>query len=101
MSPLTGVAMSFAMVMVLVLPFRLGSGGELTWTDTPAPTAAPAAPIADHSVEAAYLAASRRLPASGPVAATGSLPTNIPEEVRQVRKEVPSAKPSRRSIPPI
>ncbi len=101
MSPLAGVAMSFAIVMVLVLPFRLGSGGELRWDDLATPTVAPATGIADHQVEAAYLAASRRVPVNGPVAAIGSLPTNIPEEVRQVRKEVHSAKPSRRSIPPI
>ena len=101
MSPLAGVAMSIGIVLVLVLPVRLGRSGELRWTDTPAPGVAPAVRIADHNIEAAYLAASRRLPQGAPVAATGSLPTNIPEEVRQVRKEVPSAKPSRRSIPPI
>ena len=38
MSPLAGLAMSVAMVAVLVLPFRLGSGGELRWDDMPTPT---------------------------------------------------------------
>ena len=49
MSPLAGVAMSFAIVTVLVLPFRLGSGGELRWDDMPTPTVAPATGIADHA----------------------------------------------------
>jgi hypothetical protein len=101
MSPLAGVAMSVAIVLVLVMPSRLGSGGALRWDDTPAPTVAPATRSADHKVEAAYLAASRRLPVSGPVAVADSLPMNIPEEVRQVRKEVHTAKPSWRSTPPI
>ena len=101
MSPLAGVAMSVAIVMVLVLPFRLGGGGELRWSDSAAPTVRPATGIADHKVEAAYLAASRRQPLAGPVAATGSLPMNIPEEVLQARKEVHSAKPSWRSTQPI
>jgi len=100
MSPLAGVAMSIGIVLVLVLPFRLGGGGELRWNDSAAPTALPAAGIADHKVEAAYLAASRRQPLAEAVA-TGSFRMNIPEEVQQVRKEVHSAKPSWRSIPPI
>ena len=101
MSPLAGVAMSVGIVLVLVLPYRLGSGGELRWSTSAAPTVVPATLIADHKVEAAYLAASRRQPLAGAVAATGSLPMNIPEEVLQAPKEVHSAKPSWRSTPPI
>jgi len=100
MSPLAGVAMSVGIVLVLVLPFPLGTGGELQWVGTSASTVAPAIRAADHKLEVAYQAASRRLPVSGPVA-TGSLPMNIPQEIRQARKEVDAAKPTRRSIPPI
>jgi hypothetical protein len=102
MSPLAGIAMSMAIVAVMVMPFRLGAAGTI---DRSAPTVratSPAVDVEDQQIEAAYLAVSRRTsPTDGVVADVGSLPMNIPEEIRQVRKEVPSAKPSGRTISPI
>jgi hypothetical protein len=102
MSPLAGVAMSVAIVAVVLLPGQLGTGGGLRWNDTPTPTVPSVRRAADHRVEAAYIAFSQRIPADPfTTAASGSLPMNMPEEVLQVRKEVHAAKPSWRSIPPI
>jgi len=53
----------------------------------------------DRLIETAYLANSRRQ--STTTATGGSVPLNIPAEIRQVRKEVHSAKPSGRPLEPI
>ena len=99
MSPLAGIAMSFAIVAVMVSPFRLGaaelaaSGGSALPTDRPTP-------LADRRIEAAYLALSRTPPASA-AETMGSVPQHLPHEILQVRKEVHSAKPSVRPPEPI
>jgi hypothetical protein len=102
MSPLAGIAMSMAIVAVLVMPFRLGAAGTIDRWPATAEATSPAVDLEDQQIETAYLAVSRRaLPSSGDAADVGSLPMNIPEEIRQARKEVHSAKPSGRTIPPI
>jgi hypothetical protein len=102
MSPLAGIAMSMAIVAVLVLPFRLGIAGTIDRSTPTARSSAPAVNPIDQQIEAAYLAASRRtLPSSGAAADIGSLPMNIPEEMLQARKEVHSAQPSWRATSPI
>jgi hypothetical protein len=106
MSPLAGVAMSFAIVGVLVLPFRLGADRF------DEPTAPPAAPdaravTAERIIESAYVASSRRLAPAPPddaassSASSGRVTSNIPAEIWQVRKEVHSAKPTGRPAEPI
>jgi len=98
MSPLAGVAMSFAIVAVLALPFRLDGGTFFDQvTASPAPATHDAA--VDRQIEASYVAGSRRL-ASTP-SSISSLPFNIPQEIAQVRKEVHSAEPSGRPLEPI
>jgi hypothetical protein len=102
MSPLAGIAMSMAIVAVMIMPFRLGPAGAIYRSTPTARATAPAVDLHDQQIEAAYLAGSRRAsPSDGDAADVGSLPMNIPEEIRQARKEVPSAKPSGRTIPPI
>jgi hypothetical protein len=100
-SPITGIAMSVAIVAVLAMPLRMA------WL---APTAEPSAAVSSNAyltpeerrVETAYLAASRRV-ASVPGAAvlTGIVPAAVPREIWDVRKEVHSAKPSGRPPEPI
>jgi hypothetical protein len=98
MSPLTGIAMSFALVAVLVLPVRLG-GSLLGPVATPRP--APAAASAfDRRIEAAYIAAVRQasLPRSLELNATGGIyPRIYPDNSRFLRKEVSSDQPPGRS----
>jgi hypothetical protein len=99
-SPLLGVAMSFAIVAALALPFRLTSlnlGAEATPTVQPGRGATPEERLAEH----AYIAASRRAiatPAAGP---TGSVRLNLPPEIWEIRKEAQSAKSSSRPPEPI
>lgn len=100
-SPITGIAMSVAIVAVLAMPLRM------SWF---APTAEPSAAVPaivnltpeERRVETAYLAASRRV-ASGPdtTASIVIVPADVPREVWDVRKEVHSAKPSGRPPEPI
>ncbi len=101
MSPLAGMGMSLAIVAVLLLPLRITGGPALDFGADATPTADARIVEADHRAEAAYLAASRRMPNGGPHEVTGSLPRNIPQEVWQVRKEVHSAKPSARAPEPV
>lgn len=102
MSPLAGVAMSFAIVAVLVLPFRLGVvQAELSARPVRTPDAAAAS---DSRIELAYLASSRRIVNDPPTAddrSIGNVPGNLPAEIWQVRKEVHAAKPTVRPAQPI
>jgi len=100
MSPLAGMAMSFAIVAVLIVPFRLGNGGLAGSAASPTVQTAPATSLADRRIEAAYLALSRTPPTSASLA-VGSVPQNLPHEILVVRKEVHSAKPSGRPPEPI
>jgi hypothetical protein len=107
MSPIAGLAMSFAIVGVLVLPFRLGAE---RLAESARPTGAPAteAGAIEERIELAYAASSRRAltsetadtNASG-ATSFGSVPSTIPPEIWQVRKEVHSTKPSARPVEPI
>ena len=101
MSPMAGAAMSVAIVAMLALPFRLAGGNPEIRVESQAPTTAPQVDRQELHNEAAYLAASRRTATIQGTVPSGIVPINLPEEVRQVRKEVPTAQPTRRSIPPI
>ena len=101
MSPLSGIAMSFAIVAVLVLPVRFGGGSLLGPASSPAVDPPPPASAFDRQIEATYRATSRLLKTVGDTAAAGSFPFNYPQEIRQVRKEVHSVKPSGRPPEPI
>jgi hypothetical protein len=102
MSPLAGVAMSFAIVAVLVLPFRLGVvPAEPSARPTPTHDAAA---VTDSRIELAYLASSRRVTFDGPAAddpSIGTVAGKLPAEIWQVRKEVHAAKPTVRPVEPI
>lgn len=103
MSPLTGIAMSFALVAVLVLPVRLGGTllGPVA-TSRPTDPAAATLPIADRRIEAEYIAAVRQgsfAPdeSSGPIEeSAGSYPRIYPDNIRPTRKEVGPAEPAGR-----
>lgn len=103
MSPLTGIAMSFALVAVLVLPVRLGGTllGPVA-TSRPTDPAAATLRITDRRIEAAYIAAVRQVSFasaenSGPIEeSTGSYPRIYPDNYRPTRKEVGPAEPSGR-----
>lgn len=106
MSPLAGVAMSVAIVAVLVLPFHvgIGPGSAEAGTTFDAGTGAVvdrSAAVREHRVETAYLASSRRVDSAGSAVESGSVPLFVPAEVREIRKEVHSAKPSGRPPDPI
>ncbi len=100
MSPLTGIAMSFALVAVLVLPVRLG-GRLLGAVATPRPAPAATASFTDRRIEAAYIAAVRQ-GSPGPAealaanAAASSYPRIYPDNYRPTRKEVGPAEPAGR-----
>jgi hypothetical protein len=96
MSPVAGMAMSLALVAVLV-PFRLGSTGG-------GPAASPnldrVVPTpAERRIEANYIATPHQgvLPDLNSTArSTGSLPRKYPDDTRPERKEVAPAEPSGR-----
>jgi hypothetical protein len=100
MSPLAGVAMSFAIVAVLVLPVRLG-GTLIGPVATPLSRGASPEVVVDSRIEAAYIASVRQasLPADTPAElarASGSFPRIYPDNYRPTRKEVSPAEPSGR-----
>ena len=101
MSPLAGIAMSFAIVAVLILPSRQGAGTLLNPAGSPAIDITPATTSFDRQIEADYLSNSRQLKPGGDIAAAGSVPFNYPQEIREIRKEVHSETPSGRPIEPI
>jgi len=100
MSPLAGIAMSFAIVAVLVLPVG-GSGSILGPVATPGGEAGPATTIVDRQIEEAYLASIRQraLPGDDAASAVGWLGIEArpsPDNVRPPRKEVSPAEPTGR-----
>ncbi len=100
-SPLLGVAMSFAIVTALALPFRLTT---LTIGAGPTSTYQPGhASAEERRAEAAYIVASRRAtPPEVAVPSTGSVRVNLPAEILEVRwKEEHSGKSSARPPEPI
>jgi hypothetical protein len=101
MSPLAGIAMSFAIVAVLVLPSRYGGGTLLGPAGSPVIGGIPAVSSFDRRIEADYLSNSRLLKPGGDTATAGSVPLNYPLEIREIREEVHSESPSGRPIEPI
>jgi hypothetical protein len=99
MSPIAGIAMSFALVAVLVLPIRFAGGGLVDPTIAASSASDTSVSPTERLAESAYRANSRRQPSS--VQTVGSVPLNLPAEIWQVRKEVHSAKPSGRPPEPI
>lgn len=101
MSPVAGLAVSTAMVVVLVVPLRLG--GSLARPGA-SPTAIGGPPVnaADRRIEAAYISAVRR-PGVGRTEGSAvtaawvvAYPRANPDNYRQTRKEVGPAEPSGR-----
>ncbi len=95
---LGGLATSAMLAAVLVLPVTIGGPA--------APPQAPAVPgtVAQQLREFDYLSGVRdgSLPPSPRVARdAGSIPRAYPDEIAQIRKEVPSAKPTGRPPEPI
>jgi anti-sigma factor RsiW len=91
MSPLAGIAMSFAIVAVLIVPFRLDGGSLLG--PAASPTIDLETPIdpTERRIETAYIAAVRHTEMStkGQVAQTTSAFIRIyPDDIRPARKEV-------------
>lgn len=101
MSPLTGIAMSFALVAVLVLPVRLG-GTLVGPVATPRPASTATGTSIDRRIEAAYIAAVRQgsvSPAESITSnawAAGSHPRIYPDSFRPTRKEVGPDEPAGR-----
>ena len=92
MSPLAGLAMSFAIVAVLVSPVRFG--GESLLGEVAAPTDVPDGAVSpiERQIEISYIANVRRVAPSGPEAADASAPGELiriyPDDRRPIRKEV-------------
>ena len=91
-SPLAGIALSFAIVAVVV-PFRLGGGLILGPASTP--TIDRGAPVnpADRRIETAYIATVRRVESSTGGSSRASEPAPAfnrvyPDHIRPTRKEV-------------
>lgn len=100
MSPLAGVAMSFGIVAVLVLPFRLGGGSLLGAAASPTLDRSTDFTVVDRRIEAAYIATvhlpTLRDDASDEVRAATSYPPNYPDNVKPIQKEVSPAEPNGR-----
>ena len=100
MSPLAGVAMSFGLVAVLVLPFRFGGGTLFGPAATAVIERSNVVTLADRQIEANYIAMVRQ--GTLPNAAERSVPTatshqqNYPDNYRPQRKEVGPAEPTGR-----
>jgi anti-sigma factor RsiW len=103
MSPLAGVAMSFAIVAVLVVPFGLGGGTLLGPAASPTIERSSAINPADRRIEAAYIAAVHQssLGPNGGLESSlqlaGNYPRIYPDNDRTIRKEVTSEQPYRRA----
>ncbi|MBA2382988.1 MAG: hypothetical protein H0V73_12835 [Chloroflexi bacterium] len=96
MSPLAGVAMSFAIVAVLVLPVRLG---QTLIGPVATPAGGGATSVVERQVEATYIASGRQVLLVGTAAslvAGGAFPRNYPDNYRPTRKEVSPAEPAGR-----
>lgn len=101
MSPLAGIAMSFALVAVLVMPARIGGLQAVSPSPAP-PSAAAGRGATDGRIEADYISATKRsdhAPADGPkalVATDSSYPRTYPDTYLPTRKEVGPAEPTGR-----
>jgi hypothetical protein len=100
MSPLAGIAMSFAIVAVLLLPVRLG-GTLIGPVATPTTDGASETAIVDRQIEDAYLASIRQRavpgePADDAAGWIGTDPRIRPDNYNPTRKEVSPAEPTGR-----
>jgi anti-sigma factor RsiW len=102
MSPLAGIAMSFAIVTVLVVPSRFG-GDILGPVASPnAGTALRSESVVERRIEADYIAAGRQGSLNPPAGdsradvASASYPRRYPDNLRPTRKEVGPTEPSGR-----
>ena len=90
MSPLAGIALSFAIVAVVVVPFRFG-GGTLDAGAAPLGQSAPINP-AERRIETAYIAAVRHVASTAganQIFDTSAAFNRIyPDDIRPTRKEV-------------
>ena len=101
MSPLAGLAMSFAIVAVLVLPVHLGATliGPIA---TPLDPGRTTSDLVDRQIEAEYIATVRQGAAvtagydTGPASTSVGSPRNYPDNYRPTRKEVGPAEPNGR-----
>lgn len=102
MSPLAGIAMSFAIVAVIVVPFRFGGGTLDQGASAPLGLSAPIN-LADRRIENAYIAAVRHVSSSTAGASEADDQSTAfnriyPDDIRPQRKEVgPAATTSRPS----
>jgi hypothetical protein len=91
MSPLAGIAMSFAIVAVIVVPFRLGGGSLEGSAATPLGQSAPIN-LAERRIENAYIAAVRRAASTAGASRAGDSSAAFnriyPDDIRPTRKEV-------------
>jgi hypothetical protein len=97
MSPLAGIAMSFAIVAVVVLPIR--SGTSIGPFATPIIETGAGVVPADRAIEAAYIASIRQRALPGDEAdrlagTAGSSARPYPDNYRPTRKEVSPAEPT-------
>ena len=102
MSPLAGIAMSFAIVAVVVVPFRFGGGTLDAGASAPLGQSAPIN-LADRRIENAYIAAVRHVSSSTAAAnevddKSTAFNRIYPDDIRPQRKEVgPAATTTRPS----
>ncbi len=92
MSPLAGIAMSFAIVAVIVVPFRFGGGSLDQAASAPLDRSAPTN-LADRRIETAYIAAVRHVSSSSSGANQADDQSTAfnriyPDDIRPQRKEV-------------
>lgn len=92
MSPIAGIAMSFAIVAVLIVPFRLGGGSLLGSAASPTIERSGASPV-DRRIETAYIASVRRIEfvtgGSADLSADAVAFAHVyPDDIRPTRKEV-------------
>jgi hypothetical protein len=91
MSPLAGIAMSFAIVAVVVVPFRFGGGTLEGGAAAPLGQSVPINP-AERRIETAYIAAVRHVASTVGVDQDGDPSAAFhriyPDDIRPTRKEV-------------
>jgi hypothetical protein len=99
MSPLAGIAMSFAIVVVIVVPLRFGGGTLDQGASAPLSLSAPIN-LADRRIENAYIAAVRHVSSSTAGASDADQSTAFnriyPDDIRPQRKEVGPAATTQR-----
>jgi hypothetical protein len=90
MSPLAGIAMSFAIVAMLIVPFRLGGGALLGAAASPTDERSASVSPLERQKETAYIASVRHVEGStdGAPAISTAFTRIYPDDIRPTRKEV-------------